>query len=76
MTRTPERTPVVDPQPVSVVTGDGREDWCAACKAYTRHTGDVLMLSPEGVSTVGAWSWCEICDDPADQPPEEARRGR
>lgn len=49
------------------MTGEGREDWCKACKAYTRVTGDVLMLTPDGVSTIGTWTWCGICDDPAHQ---------
>ncbi|WP_405893717.1 hypothetical protein OG272_15735 [Streptomyces sp. NBC_00104] len=50
-----------------------REDWCHVCKAYTRLTVDLLLLTPCGVTTVGTWAWCEICDDPTDQPQEAAR---
>lgn len=58
------------PQPltVTVVPGPSARTWCAACKAWTRLAGSLLLLAENGVSTVGAWSWCEICDDPADQP--------
>lgn len=28
--------------------------------------GDILMLSPGGVSIVGTWTACEICDDQED----------
>jgi hypothetical protein len=59
------------PPAIAVDPGTPREEWCAACKAYTRLVGQVLLLSRDGVSTVGEWSWCEICD-PDDQ---EVRRG-
>jgi hypothetical protein len=49
---------------VHVTPGPAREDWCPACKAWTRLTGDVLMLTPDGVSLIGTWTVCEICDDP------------
>ncbi|MGW2951517.1 hypothetical protein [Streptomyces eurythermus] len=55
------------PLTVHVDLGPAREDWCITCKAYTRVTGDILMLSPAGVSVVGAWTTCEICDDLDDQ---------
>ncbi len=61
------------PITMTVNPGEAHEDWCPACKAYTRLTGRVALLTPEGVSTVGTWSWCEICDDPTDQ---ERHRGR
>lgn len=66
-------SPLPGPAPlvVTVDTGEARQEWCTACKAYTRLTGDVLMLTPDGVSTVGTWTACEICDDPDD--PEAAR---
>ncbi|MFJ3249080.1 hypothetical protein [Streptomyces sp. NPDC086782] len=64
------------PQPapltVAVDPGAPRETWCADCKAYTRIAGQVVILTPAGVTTVGAWSWCEICEDPDDQ---EVTRG-
>ncbi|MFZ4266608.1 hypothetical protein [Streptomyces arboris] len=60
------------PPPALVTAGaDWRVEWCTTCKAWSRLAGSVLLLTPEGVSTVGTWAWCEICDDPADQ---EARR--
>lgn len=64
--------PAAAPAPgasVTVTPGtDVREDWCPACKAYTRLTGTVLLLAPGGVATAGAWAWCEICDDPEEAP--------
>ncbi|MFD8820755.1 hypothetical protein ACFV1C_00050 [Streptomyces sp. NPDC059605] len=49
-----------------------RPGWCTDCKARTRLSTDVLLLTPEGVSTLGAWSWCEVHEDPA--APLPARR--
>lgn len=72
---TPRHRPVPPPLPVLTVyvtTGPPRPDWCRACKAWTRFTGDVLLLTPDGVSIVGAYAGCEICDDP---DTEGARRG-
>ncbi|MET8609802.1 hypothetical protein [Streptomyces misionensis] len=64
------------PQPapltVAIDPGTPREDWCPACKAYTRLVGQVVVLTADGVSTVGEWAWCEICSDPND--PEANRR--
>ncbi|MFC8723753.1 hypothetical protein [Streptomyces bacillaris] len=60
------------PVPVDLVpAGDWRTEWCTTCKAWTRLAGSMLLLTPDGVSTVGSWNCCEICDDPAGQ---EARR--
>jgi hypothetical protein len=66
------------PEPIPPATGavtatattstDAAPSWCPACKAYTVLTGVVLMLTPNGTCLVGRWVWCEICDDPADQP--------
>lgn len=67
------RPPAPRPFPVLTVyvtTSPPRTDWCPACKAYTRFTGDVLLLTPDGVSVVGSYTGCEICDDPG----EEAQR--
>jgi hypothetical protein len=61
----------------TVITGTkATAEWCTACKAYTRVTGAVLMLTPGGVSTVGTWAWCEVCDDPADQDNRRFRHVR
>ncbi|MGW7708267.1 hypothetical protein [Streptomyces sp. NPDC054771] len=49
-----------------------RPGWCPVCKARTLLCADVLLLTPEGVSTLGAWSWCEVHEDPA--APLPARR--
>ncbi|GGQ50085.1 hypothetical protein GCM10010250_22110 [Streptomyces althioticus] len=67
-------TAVAEPPPpltVHVTPGPAREDWCPTCKAWTRLLGDILLLTPDGVSVVGTWTACEICDDPS----EEAGRG-
>lgn len=59
------------PQPapltVAVTPGTVREGWCLTCKARTLLTGELLLLTPHGVTVAGEWAWCEICDDPADQ---------
>ncbi|MFE0545184.1 hypothetical protein [Streptomyces sp. NPDC058891] len=60
------------PLRVTVAPADVREDWCTVCKAYTRLVGSLALLTPAGVSTVGSWAWCEICDDPGDR---EVTRG-
>lgn len=49
---------------VYVTTSRPRADWCPACKAYTAFVGDVLLLAEDGVSVVGTYTGCEICDDP------------
>lgn len=67
MTPDPRRAPAVDEQPAPLEAGDVRADWCPVCKAYTVLTGVTLLLTAGGVATVGTWTWCEICDDPADQ---------
>ncbi|MET9462442.1 hypothetical protein ABZY05_46845 [Streptomyces canus] len=54
------------PLAVHVDLGPAREDWCRTCKAWTRVTGDILMLTAGGVSVVGTWTACEICDDQED----------
>lgn len=43
-------------------------EWCSTCKAYTLIAGEVVLLIPDGVVTVGYWAWCETCD-----PPEAGR---
>lgn len=66
--RTGPEAPPAPSLTVTLLPGtDTREDWCTACKAYTRLTGTVLILTPNGVATAGDWAWCEICDDPTDQ---------
>ncbi|WP_327345970.1 hypothetical protein [Streptomyces europaeiscabiei] len=50
------------PLTVHVALGPAREVWCRICKAFTRATGDILMLTAGGVSVVGTWNACEICD--------------
>lgn len=53
-------------------TGSVRTGWCAACKAWTHLSADLLLLTPDGVSTIGAGEWCEVHDDP--DSPLPARR--
>lgn len=52
---------------VYITAGTPRTRWCTACKAHTGFTGTVLLLTPDGVSTVGAYTGCEICDDEPDE---------
>lgn len=62
------------PHPGVVVTlhvGNIRSGWCPTCKAWTLLVGDMLHLTSDGVSVLGTWSGCEICDDPND--PEASR---
>ncbi|WP_433856663.1 hypothetical protein [Streptomyces kronopolitis] len=70
----PRRSAAVLPLPtdLSLHAGRLRTAWCDVCKAWTHLTADLLLLAPEGVSTIGVWSWCEVCDDPDDPLP--ARR--
>ncbi|GGZ23363.1 hypothetical protein GCM10010387_15630 [Streptomyces inusitatus] len=60
--------------PVDVVLHPGavRTDWCPSCKAQTRCTAGLLLLTPDGVTAAGTWTWCEICNDP--DSPLPARR--
>ncbi|MBT2490636.1 hypothetical protein J7E96_19375 [Streptomyces sp. ISL-96] len=51
---------------ITITSSTPTETWCTACKAYTRLTGTLLALTPDGVSTLGPWTWCDICDDPTD----------
>lgn len=60
------RVPGPPPSTVPVEMGEPRETWCWSCKAFTRLTGDVLVLGPEGVTPVGTWTYCDICDDQED----------
>lgn len=69
----PDSGPAVDQTPAPLAAGDVRADWCPVCKAYTVLTGMTLLLTPGGVSTVGTWSWCEVCDDPALQTEQGGR---
>ena len=57
---------------LTVTLGTSATEWCTACKAWTRVSGDLLLLDPRGVSVVGRYSVCEICDDP-DTPKENSR---
>lgn len=49
-----------------------RSGWCTDCKAATRWSADLLLVTPDGVTTVGTFSWCEVHEDPASPLP--ARR--
>lgn len=69
MTRPSRRTAQQQPDEVEV-TADAANvsaEWCSSCKAYTLLAGEIVLLTPDGVVTVGYWAWCETCD-----PPEEA----
>ncbi|MEU5834485.1 hypothetical protein ABZ820_12545 [Streptomyces diacarni] len=64
----PHAPPAPGPALTLMSGGDVREGWCTACKAYSRLTGPVLLLTPGGVATAGTWSWCAICEDPQEAP--------
>lgn len=69
----PAATPPPPPDVVvTLMSGNATARWCTTCKAWTVLAGDLLLLSPGGVSTVGEFAWCEICDDPDQQ--QEATR--
>ncbi|MGW4731824.1 hypothetical protein ACWEQC_22120 [Streptomyces shenzhenensis] len=68
----PEAPPPPPDLVLTVTPGTAAPEWCPACKAWTRVSGDLLLLAPGGVSVVGRYAWCEICDDPT--VPEENRR--
>ncbi|WP_284576801.1 hypothetical protein [Streptomyces sp. 2P-4] len=81
MTRrhTPRPAPAARPHWAGLALHHGtlNTGWCPTCKAETLITTDLLLLAPEGVSAVGTWSWCEICDDPSSPlPPRRIDRGR
>lgn len=59
------------PSAPALTPGPAREEWCAVCKAYTRAVGRLYHLSSGGVALVGAYAFCEICDDPAYQEQEK-----
>lgn len=77
MTGRPERrdtTAIAPPAPQGLALHHGtlQTGWCAACKAWTRITADLLLLAPDGLSTIGTLSYCEVCEDP--DHPLPARR--
>lgn len=73
MTGRPERRPALhQPAGLALHPGTLHTGWCTTCKAWTHITTDLLLLAPGGVSVLGRWAWCEICDDP--DSPLPARR--
>ncbi|MFF5045677.1 hypothetical protein [[Kitasatospora] papulosa] len=73
MSPDPGRAPAVDEQPAPLAAGDVHADWCPVCKAWTVLAGMTLLLTAAGVSQVGTFSWCEVCDDPAFQADQGGR---
>ncbi|MFJ6014472.1 hypothetical protein [Streptomyces sp. NPDC092952] len=62
---TPRPSPPTAASPGLVLhPGALQSGWCTVCKAWTHITADLLLLSPDGLTVVGTWAWCEICDDP------------
>ncbi|MET9321989.1 hypothetical protein ABZX75_17610 [Streptomyces sp. NPDC003038] len=57
------------PDDVALHPGTVRTGWCRTCKAWTHLTADLLLLSPDGLTLVGTWAWCEVCDDPENPLP-------
>ncbi|MFD6128613.1 hypothetical protein ACFWC2_14565 [Streptomyces diastaticus] len=67
---TPHQRPVppaLETTTVYVTASEPRTAWCPVCKAWTRFTGDVLYLDRGGVSVVGSYAGCEVCDEPDDR---------
>jgi hypothetical protein len=62
--REPRRTNGEEPAVISAVTALGSicYAWCPHCKAFTLATGPVYLLTPHGVSAVGSWAACEVCE--------------
>ncbi|NGO66797.1 hypothetical protein [Streptomyces boncukensis] len=54
---------------MSLHAGHLQSGWCPACKAYTYVSCALLLLTEQGVATIGELGWCEICDDPDDPLP-------
>jgi hypothetical protein len=69
MTRPPRRPTAHHPDEVEVIADAANvtAEWCSSCKAFTLLAGEIVLLTRDGVVTVGYWAWCETCD-----PPEEA----
>lgn len=61
--------PPPPPDTVHAVPGTATTEWCTRCKAWTRLSGDVLLLTPTGVARAGRYTWCEVCDDPDTRKP-------
>ncbi|MEU8836578.1 hypothetical protein [Streptomyces sp900116325] len=49
---------------VAVATDPAQSTWCSHCKADTRFTIGVFVLSSTGVTRVNGLSFCDVCDDP------------
>ncbi|WP_405759452.1 hypothetical protein OG234_13240 [Streptomyces sp. NBC_01420] len=64
MTPPPARPPRPRPAEPDVTAAAAAvtAEWCSACKAYTLLAGEIVLLTPYGVVTVGYWAWCETCD--------------
>ncbi|WP_030672438.1 hypothetical protein [Streptomyces sp. NRRL B-1347] len=60
------------PDDFTVQIGGVRAEWCATCKAWTKTTGDAQLLTPDGVTALGTWGVCQICEDP--EVRQEGRR--
>ncbi|MFF4292099.1 hypothetical protein ACFY0N_00410 [Streptomyces vinaceus] len=60
------------PERVALHPGTTRETWCKDCRAWTRITAELLLITDEGVGPAGVLTWCEVCEDP--RTPLPARR--
>lgn len=52
------------PYGLALHPGTPRTGWCTTCRAWTHISVDLLLFAPDGLSTVGTWAWCEVCEDP------------
>ncbi|MFD9903912.1 hypothetical protein [Streptomyces sp. NPDC059063] len=69
----PRPRPGAPPVTATVHIGNLRADWCLTCKAWTKAMGDALLLSEDGVTILGTWMVCEICDDPTSREAPRVR---
>ncbi|MFJ3100375.1 hypothetical protein [Streptomyces sp. NPDC086835] len=67
----PHKPPSAPPDavlPLTITSTTPTEEWCTTCKAYTRLTGELLALTTYGVTALGPWTYCDICDDDPTTP--------
>ncbi|MFC8465991.1 hypothetical protein [Streptomyces sp. NPDC057250] len=72
----PRPRPTAAPDPrLTLTSSTPVEEWCADCKAFTRVTARLLVLTADGVGDLGPWTWCEVCDDPDQTLPDRRTCG-
>jgi hypothetical protein len=64
MSHSPRHPAQPRPTEVTAAAAAVTAQWCSTCKAYTLLAGEIVLLTPDGVATVGYWAWCETCEPP------------